>query len=287
MATPDVRNATNCNPRLFADDACFVLGDISPKALELNCNAELQNLFSWCAANKLQVNQKKSFAIIIPPKINAASIDLNLRYENKTITCCKSSKYLGATIDNKLKFKAHIRNIEGRIARSVGILTKLRHLFPSSALLYYALIHPHLSFGLPIWGSTYPTYIQKLQRLQNKTIRIISNASRKNFVTPLYKKYGVLKLADLFIKWPKLCTNFLNKAFPHILIAYLPRSPPYMNAALDLKLSKIFIFSTSRCQNSFKYQGSKIWNSVTTDLMQQTFRKFKINYKNLLLESYH
>ena len=96
----DICNATNCNSRLFADDACFVLSDISPKALELNCNAELQNLFSWCAANKLQIKPNKSFAIIIPPKINAPSIDLNLRYENKTITCCKSSKYLGVTFDN-------------------------------------------------------------------------------------------------------------------------------------------------------------------------------------------
>ena len=62
-----------------------VLSGISPKALELNCNAELQNLFSWCAANKLQVNPKKSFAIIIPPKINAASIDLNLGMKTKKL----------------------------------------------------------------------------------------------------------------------------------------------------------------------------------------------------------
>ena len=192
-------NAINCNPRLFVDDACFVLSDNSPKALELNCNADIRNSFSWCATNKLQVNPKKSFAIIIPLKINAASIDLNLRYESKTITCCKSSKYLGVTIDNKFKFKAHIRNIEGTIARSGDKLTKLRHLFSSSALLlYYALIHPHLSFGLPIWGSTYPTYIQKLQRMQNKAIRIIFNASCKNSVTPLYKKYAVRELADLY-----------------------------------------------------------------------------------------
>ena len=98
----DIGNATKCNPRLFADDPCFVWSDISPKALELNCNAELQNLFSWCAANKLQINPNKSFAIIIPPEINAASVDLNLRNENKAITCCKSSKYLGVTIDDKL-----------------------------------------------------------------------------------------------------------------------------------------------------------------------------------------
>ena len=52
----DICNATNCYPRLFANDACFVLSDISPKALELSCNAELENLFSWCAANKIQIN---------------------------------------------------------------------------------------------------------------------------------------------------------------------------------------------------------------------------------------
>ena len=289
----DICNATNCNPRLIADDACFVLSDISPKALELNCNAELQNLFSWCAANKLQVNPKKSFAIIIPPKINAASIDLNLRYENKTITCCKSSKYNGVTIDNKLKFKAHIRNIEGRIARSVGILTKLRYLFPSSALLllYYALIHPHLSFSLPIWGSTYPTYIQKLQRLQNKAIRITSNVSRKNSATPLYKKYGVLKLADLFNhEMAKIMYQFSKQSLPsHLNCLFDPLSTAHERCTTSKTKQNLYIpkFSTSRCQNSFKYQGSKIWNSVTTDLKQQTFRKFKINYKNLLLESYH
>ena len=153
------------------------------------------------------------------------------------------------TIDNNLKFKAHIRNIEGRIARSVGVLSEIRHLFPSSALLflYYALIHPHLSSGVPIWGSTYSTYIQKLQRLQNKAISIISNASRKISVTPLCKKYGDLKLVALFnYERPKLCTSFLNKPFPHNLIAYLTSSLSCMNAAQDLKLSQIFIFPNSQ-----------------------------------------
>ena len=91
-------------------------------------------------------------------------------------------------------------------------------------------------------------------------------------------------LTYIIMKWPKLCTSFLNKPFLHILIAYLTRSLPYMNAALDLKVSKIFIFLNSQppgVKILFKYQGSKIWNSVTTDFKPQTFRKFKINYKNL------
>ena len=49
----------------------------------------------------------------------------------------------------------------------------------------------------PFLGS-HNKYIQKLQQLQNKTLSITSNASSKILVTPLYKKYGLLKLADSF-----------------------------------------------------------------------------------------
>ena len=136
-----------------------------------------------------------------------------------------------------------------------------------------------------------PTYIQKLQRLQNKAIRIISNASRKNSVTPLYKKYGVLKLADLFnYEMAKIMYQFSKQTLPsHLNCLFAPLSTVDERCTRSKTKQNLYIlkFSISRCQNSFKYQGSKIWNSVTTDLRQQTFRKFKINYKNLLLKSYH
>ena len=60
-----------------------------------------------------------------------------------------------------------------------------------------------LGYSSDISGAARIQHIQKLQQLRNKAISIISNASRKTSVTPLYKKYGVLKLADLSMKWPK------------------------------------------------------------------------------------
>ena len=52
---------------------------------------------------------------------------------------------------------------------------KLKYFLSSSALfkLYYALIHSHFNYGLAVWGSTYPTYFNKLKLLQNKGIRIV------------------------------------------------------------------------------------------------------------------
>ena len=85
-----------------------------------------------------------------------------------------------------------------KLAKAVGILSELRHILPLYAfrLLYFSLIHPHLLYALPIWGSTFPSYFKKLQRLQNKSIRIIFNISPKTCVSPYYYKLKILKLAD-------------------------------------------------------------------------------------------
>jgi len=70
-------------------------------------------------------------------------------------------------LDPNLDFKFHIQHLETKIAKFVGILSKLRFLLPKSTLrlLYYPLIYPHLLYALPVWGSTFPTYLTKLQRI--------------------------------------------------------------------------------------------------------------------------
>ena len=86
-------------------------------------------------------------------------------------------RYLGAILDNKLTFSDHISNVAKKISLSVGIISKLRHYAPTSILLklYYAILHPHLLYGIIVWGSTYKSYSQKLVSLENKDLRLITN----------------------------------------------------------------------------------------------------------------
>ena len=75
----------------------------------------------------------------------------------------------------------------------------------------------------------------------------------------------------------------------HLNCLFDPLSIVHERCARSKTKQNLYIpkFSTSRCQNFFKYQESNIRNFVNTDLKHQTFRKCKINYNNLLLESYH
>ena len=84
----------------------------------------------------------------------------------------KKAKYLGIILNNQLNFADHIKNMETKVARSVGIPSKLSYYLPNSALLqlYYSLIHPNLQYGAAVQSNTFSTYLAKLTRLQKKQL---------------------------------------------------------------------------------------------------------------------
>ena len=69
-----------------------------------------------------------------------------------------------------------------------------------------------------------------------------------------------------------------------------------MNKSLEHNKKKTFSKSqqklytpkitTNRCQQSIKYQGTKIWNSILLRLRNKSFSKFKHEYKKVLLDNY-
>ena len=248
----DLSNAINSRPtpRLFADDTCLILRQSFLSALEKACSDELIQLKDWCDTNKIQINPNKSCILHLSPKQNTPPLTFQIPYDNSFIVNSICCKYLGILIDNKLNFKQHIQLVESKIAKSVGILNKLRHIFPSSApllLIYFALVHPHLPYGLPIWGSTFPTYFQKLQRLQNKALCIISNCNPKASTTPLFYQYKILKIQDLyyFEIMQKLCTNTPINTFQSALHSSLPKPVQFIIGLLDPIFETIYTYHTS------------------------------------------
>ena len=217
---------------------------------------------------------------------------LKLLYNNKLISCKELSKYLGITIDHNLNFKSHIYTTVSKLARSVGILNKLRFILPPlTLLLYYSLIHPYLVFGLSTWGNTYPTYLTKLQQLQNKAIRIIRrNSSIKTPITPQFYKLSVLKVHQLHeFEIAKLMHQHSRGMIPSIfnsLFQKLSNKHTRQTRATTNHNLHIPRYSTNKSQKSIKYQGSKLWNSLSVELQNQSFSKFKRSYKLILLHKY-
>ena len=56
----DLPNVIDSTPRLFADDICLILRQLSLSSLEKACSDELIQLKNWCDANKCKTNPNKS-----------------------------------------------------------------------------------------------------------------------------------------------------------------------------------------------------------------------------------
>ena len=171
------------------------------------------------------------------------------------------------TYELPLTTKTHISNLESKIARSVGVIAKLSYYLPHNTLLtlYYSLVHSHFLYALPVWASTNKTYLTKLQRLQNKALRIISKTRFRDSISQQYYEFHVLKIEDLFtFEIAKIMHQFTHRKTPRTVNSYFSYT---MNASSHLTRqaynNNIFLprFRNLRCQRSLKYIGPKIWNN--------------------------
>ena len=101
------------------------------------------------------------------------------------------AKCLGVTFDDRLSFAIHINNIVKKLSRSVEVISKVKPFLDTKIMLrlFYAIFHPHLLYGIFIWGSTYNTYLKKLGTLQNKEVKVIGRGSCSNRGTSVYSKF--------------------------------------------------------------------------------------------------
>ena len=65
-------------------------------------------------------------------------------------------KFLGVLLDENLNWKEHIKYIENKIAKNLGLLYKARPFLDRNALLalYYSYIQTYISYANIAWGST-------------------------------------------------------------------------------------------------------------------------------------
>ena len=61
------------------------------------------------------------------------------------------------------------------------------------------MIHPHLLYGITVWGNAFDKHLKRLATLQNKAVKLISGAQWRDHVTPIYLKLQILKLNDLYL----------------------------------------------------------------------------------------
>ena len=205
----DLPSATNFPVNYFADDSTFTFSSKSPANLEEMVNSELPYMIEWFHSNKLCVNLKKSSYMVFSPKLSSSPrLTIHISNNNVNIPLRQipdqeqgetSMRLLGVNLDERLSLKDHISNICKSLSKSLFFLSKVKNILPlyCRKQLYFAHIHSHLMYCLPLLSMAYQSDVNKLEKLQRKALRITFNVGYRADVLPLYHDINTLCVSDL------------------------------------------------------------------------------------------
>lgn len=164
---------------MFADDTALLAvekdQDLSTERLQIASNA----ILDWTKQWKIQLNEQKSIHINFTNKLlkDPPALDLNgtiVPYEN-------NAKYLGMTLDAKLRWKEHVKKKKAELGLKyrqhywlIGRNSKLS--ISNKILIYNQILKPVWLYGIQLWGCASDSNIKCIQTFQNKVLRNIVNA---------------------------------------------------------------------------------------------------------------
>ena len=284
---------------LFADDTNIYLESDNLKTLETDMNNELLILYDWLCVNRLSLNVTKTNFVLFHSH-KKRDFPISIKINNEEIEEKQYIKYLGVLIDSQLTFKQHIHEVKKKIARSVGILYKLRPFVTASIMtsVYYAIAYPFLLYGIIVWGASNNTLLSPIHLQQKKIVRLLTNNdSFRNgeralaHSPPLFHQLKMLTIFDIFkLQLGKFTYNAMSGIYPFTMIRFTQAADIHNHHTRFASHGNVFInFSrtTNYGLNSIQSLGSRLWNAIPVSIQNSVSKyTFRRNLKNSFISEY-
>ena len=268
----DLNEASNIlNSIMFADDTNLFYSHKNMENLFFTRNNELVKINEWFKANKLSLNIKKTkFTLFHKKSLTKSGSTLplampNLQIGNKNIERVSSIKFLGVMLDEHLSWKDHIKIVENKLAKNIGLLYHVNQYLNESSLktVYFSYIHSYLNYANIAWASTYPTNLKQIHLKQKHAARIVYNKDKFTNSKPLLKNLNALNVYQINIYqhlgfMHKFNNNETPKVFNNIIKRPEHRYPTNFSS-LNFSLKS---YSLNNTKYSISFRGPKLWNDI-------------------------
>ena len=286
----------NLSAKLFADDTTFYDSGNDIVKLISNFKKGLEPLLEWCKYNRLDINFKKTYCMIVTRKriVLPKTITLN----NIEIEVVDSFKLLGVTIDNKLTFTKYISIVCGRVN---SVLYSIKRLFflplITKIQFFKTFILPLFDYclSLTIYYAKY--VIAKLSNCYYITMAKLFNSNKSdkfNFtnkspeeIQSFLTNYNLFSFSHrVFVKLDLFLFKIINTGSPPILNTKLTvtNEDTLANRLKSNNINKIYVPSCKQGygEKTFTHFGAIFYNSFLSDSIQMNLYEFKRTlFKNL------
>ena len=288
----DLKNASNLlDPIMYADDTNLFLTHKDISYLFETANLQLERINQWFISNKLSLNVSKTRYSFFHKPRKRDDIPLllpKLNINNSEIERSECLKFLGVLLDENLCWKEHIKYIESKIAKNIGLLYKAKPYIDKHSLssLYHSYIHSYINYGNIAWGSTTRTNLKKIYSQQKHAIRIVYSKDRLSHTRELFKQCKVLNVYQVNI-WKNLVFmhQINSNTVPTIFLNKFKK--PTHNYPTNFAGTNYSIppFKLNKSKYRISIRGPTLWKNIPTDTekKQQKTNIFKTVMRNKLL----
>lgn len=264
----------------FADDTAILFEADSWQELKMVAEREFLYIKKWFQYNTLTLNCEKTLYLPFTSYVNNLPNMGPLNIDDDTIIPeAESVKYLGIKIDRHLRWDLQINFMINKIRGLLSRFKCLKNFLDVHYLkiIYYALVQPHLCYGIVGWGGINDCYLQNLNILQKWILKIIYGKNKTFSSEQLFKESGIFDIRQLF------CLNILTNIFKNkIDIKQIKH-----NYSTRQKQNKCHHPRSSKTvgQRNITYLAPRIYDLLPTELKNiRNYTTYKTKIKIWLLE---
>ena len=250
-------------------------------------NEEFKSVVKYCAINKSSINFSKTNYILVSSSRLSGSINVN------NIKIKSQIKYLGVYIDQHLHWGPQIKHINNKLAKNIGITTKLRCYVNLHTMkqLYYSFIYPYLTYAITSWGSACKTWLNRIRNKENKFIPLIFFAHSRENATSYYNLLDIPKFDNIFkLKVALFAHKIINDptGIATIFSGTLPLAfdchRHYTRFVSNLNFHRPQI-NNNYGASTFSLLASKIRETIPLEFKKLCYHRFSNHFKLYLLNS--
>ena len=161
--------------------------------------------------------------------------------------------------DQHLNLEEHLLTIIKKVHRGIGMLRLAKRYLPLETvqMMHRGLIESYFRYCCPFWDITSSTNLQRLQKLQNRAARIVTDGPYDIHSEPLIKELGWLIIKQLIdTETVKIVYKALHNDVPKYLKELFHRLSDIQNRELRNSKTDLHnpLLRTSSGEKSFGYR---------------------------------
>ena len=219
----------------------------------------------WFSDNNMIVNPKKFQAIIIN-RPNRSNHNWYLTINNAEIKSNESVTILGIEIDNKLNFEKHVSTICKKANNQLNAISRIGADLgkKEKEILKNSFVYSNFNYGPVIWHFTTRKGINKIEKVQERSLKFILNDYDKTY----------FQLLDISKK-PSMEVKRLRILITEIFKTLNDSNPVFMKDIFHYcqnkshKKHNLHVHSRNMSRygnNSLRVLGAHIWNSLPENI---------------------